>query len=127
MTDARSSSDIGSKIGIGHERKQCSSVTADSFSDGAAQLVVGPVADAGFWVGSDIRGIYLPGEVSQEVHVLARAERIRHERRVVRRPVVLRVAVHAVGHVLDQICRRVPGVPACFRTCAPSARAPAAR
>jgi hypothetical protein len=35
---------------------------------------------------------------------LARAQCVRHQRRIVRRPIVFRMAAHAIGHRVDQVC-----------------------
>ena len=93
----------GPEIRVWHERKQRPPVVTDAFADGARQLVVGPFACARFRIGSDVRRIHLSGETLQHIHVLARAERVGQNRRIVRSPVVLRVATHAVCHVPDEV------------------------
>jgi hypothetical protein len=39
---------------VGHDRKQRAAVMADAFANGARQLVVGPIAGAGFWIRRDV-------------------------------------------------------------------------
>ena len=72
---------------------------ADALANGPRQLIVAPVARARFRIRSDIRRIHFSGKALKDVHVLARAERVRQNGRIVRGPIVLRVAIHAVLHV----------------------------
>ena len=83
----------------------------------ARQLIVAPASRARFRIRSDIRCIHLSGEALEDVHVLPRAQRLRQYGRVVRCPIVLCMATHAVSYVPDQVlaprqaCRRALELP----------------
>ena len=91
------------KILIGHERKERAAVVPHTLANGARKLIVGPGAGAGLGVRSDVRSGNLSREALEHGHVLARAERSGRDRRVVLRPVVLRVTIDAVEDVADEI------------------------
>src|SRR5215472_12522078 len=92
-------------------------VVADSFPNSPRQLIVCPIAGAGLWIRGYVRRVHLSGKALQEVHVLARAQRPGQDRRFPVRPVMLRMASHAVDHMIHQIssarqpCWRVVELP----------------
>jgi hypothetical protein len=91
------------EIQVRHKGKERSAAVADAFTDGARQLVVAPIARAGFWIRGVIRRINLSRETLEDAHVLACAERLRQNGRMVRCPVMLRVTTHALGYALGQV------------------------
>ncbi len=50
---------------IRHHRKQRRAVIPDAFADRTCNLIIRPLADAGFRVGRDVRNIHFPGKLRE--------------------------------------------------------------
>ena len=87
---------------VRHHRKQRPAVVSDAFAYRARQLIVGPVARAGFRIGREVRRHHAAGKAVHR-HLLAGAEHVGLDRRIVLLPPVRRMAFHARRDVFDQI------------------------
>src|SRR5215472_15481452 len=91
------------EIQVRHKREQRTTVVTNALANGACQLIVAPIPHYCFRIASDIGSVHLPRETLEHIHVLARAEGFREQRRIMRCPVVFCVAPRAVTYIQDQV------------------------
>src|SRR6516225_1074247 len=91
-----------------------SSVITNTFADSAGQLVVSPIARAGFRVRCDIGWDDTAGKTRQGKLCVTSARCPRDQRCVVLFPVMFAVATKAVTKAFHQILAAGPACRACF-------------